>query len=102
MGGFKLNCISHKQFIIIKNSGILKYYYYIISVKTIKTGNFFQIQVFRTLAGGEGQLTHNFRPVQPLYDRIIYMNSLSNSLKIDTVFLIVCLFILCTYSNVTK
>ncbi|KAG5893394.1 hypothetical protein JTB14_038056 [Gonioctena quinquepunctata] len=34
-----------------------------------------QIQNFRILTGEQGQLHHNFRPVQPLYDRVVYMNS---------------------------
>ncbi|VEN35464.1 unnamed protein product, partial [Callosobruchus maculatus] len=36
-----------------------------------------QIQTFRQLSGSHGKLEHNFRPIQPLYDRIIYMNSSS-------------------------
>ncbi|XP_060525648.1 carbonic anhydrase 2-like [Cylas formicarius] len=38
-----------------------------------------QIEAFRHLSNGKGQLSHNFRPVQPTNDRIIYMNAQSES-----------------------
>ncbi|XP_023019927.1 carbonic anhydrase 2 [Leptinotarsa decemlineata] len=34
-----------------------------------------QLQEFRELSGQEGKLEHNFRPIQPLHDRVVYMNS---------------------------
>lgn len=63
---------------------------------------FFQIQTFRTLAGEEGQLTHNFRPIQPLYDRIIYMNSFSDLLKVDRISLVIFATIALIYSHISK
>lgn len=34
----------------------------------------FQVQAFRTLYSPEGPLTFNFRPIQPLSDRIVWFN----------------------------
>lgn len=34
-----------------------------------------QLEIFRSLNNEEGKMTRNFRPTQPIYDRIIYYNS---------------------------
>ncbi|XP_023311812.1 carbonic anhydrase 6-like [Anoplophora glabripennis] len=61
-----------------------------------------QIQAFRLLAGQGGQLTHNFRPVQLLYDRVIYMNSPSHIFRIDNTFMIINALVSLIYCNITK
>ena len=38
----------------------------------------FQIKAFRTLHSPEGELTFNFRPVQPLSERIVLFNVADN------------------------
>ncbi|XP_023019925.2 carbonic anhydrase 1 [Leptinotarsa decemlineata] len=44
-----------------------------------------QIQEFRLLTNQEGRMDHNFRPIQPLYDRVVYLNSpqVSSSSKVE-------------------
>lgn len=44
----------------------------------------FQIAAFRGISSAEGQkLTHNFRPVQPLEDRIVYHNIPADIMNLD-------------------
>ncbi|KAG5893397.1 hypothetical protein JTB14_038059 [Gonioctena quinquepunctata] len=56
-----------------------------------------QIQEFRHLYGPDGKLEHNFRPTQPLFDRVVYMNSPGKSstsrseLCYNTVFVLIVL-----------
>lgn len=38
----------------------------------------FQVQAFRTMRSPEGELTFNFRPTQPLSDRIVRFNVADN------------------------
>ncbi|CAH1995536.1 unnamed protein product [Acanthoscelides obtectus] len=54
-----------------------------------------QIQTFRQLSGTHGRLEHNFRPIQPLFDRVIYMNSGSYTYIKYTAFLLTILGIMC-------
>lgn len=42
----------------------------------------FQIEIFRQLNNQHGKISHNFRPTQPLYGRIIRMNVENSSVAI--------------------
>lgn len=35
---------------------------------------FFQIEAFRELKSANGKITHNFRPIQPIGDRVVFYN----------------------------
>lgn len=38
----------------------------------------FQIEAFREIKSAHGKITHNFRPIQPIGDRVVYYNIDSN------------------------
>ena len=47
--------------------------------------NFFQIENFRSLEDAEGnKIIHNFRPIQPINDRIVWFNSNDFAMDVNT------------------